>query len=239
VVGFKSKTERDVVARLYYSGEPPFDVVPGKTALVIIDMQYLDGHRDYGFGTVAKERGFDLSYRFNEIDKIIPNIQQVMRSCRAAGIEVIHVRIAGYTHDFRDAPEAMRRRRMPPRFDTKEAQILDELAPVGDEIVLSKTTTSAFTSTTIDFILHTMGIQNLFVCGIVTGGCVGLTAKDADDRGYHVIVSGDCCAANSQEAHDAALREMNDNRMRVKSTAEVLSMIEAVPQVSEKMPAEA
>jgi nicotinamidase-related amidase len=221
------RADADVVARLFYKGEPPFDVAPGKTALVIVDMQYADAHRDYGFGALAKERGLDLSYRFDQIDRIVPNIQRVMRYCRAAKIEVIHVRIAGYTNDFREAPAAMRRRGLPPRFDTKEAQILEEIAPVGDEIVLSKSTNSAFSSTTIDFILRNMGIENLFVCGVVTNGCVGLTAKDADDHGYHVIVIGDCCAANSQKTHDAAISEMNDNRMRVKSTDEVVSMIEA------------
>ncbi len=219
----------DVVARLHYAGEPRFEVAPGKTALVIIDMQYLDAHRDYGFGQEARERGMwdELSYRFDQIDAIIPNIQQVQRACRAAGIEVIHVRVAGYTRDGRDAPLSMRRPGMPPRFDSKEAQILDELAPVGDEIVLSKTTTSAFTSTTIDFILRTMGIEALLICGVITPGCVAITAKDASDRGYGVVVIGDGCAANSQASHDAALESMNQYRMRVKNTQEVLGMIEA------------
>lgn len=34
-----------------------FDIVPEKTALVIIDMQYLDAHRDYGMGADAKRQG--------------------------------------------------------------------------------------------------------------------------------------------------------------------------------------
>lgn len=228
------RADADVVARIYYSGEPPFEVAPGKTALVIVDMQYLDAHRDYGFGVAARQRGLDLAYRFDQIDKVVPNIQRVMRACRAARIEVIHVRVAGYTNDFREAPASMRRRGMPPRFDRKEAQILEELAPIGDEIVLSKSTNSAFSSTTIDFILRNLGIENLFVCGVVTNGCVELTARDADDRGYHVIVIGDGCAANSQEQHDAALKVMNDNRMRVRSADEIVSMIaSAVPQLRE------
>jgi nicotinamidase-related amidase len=224
------RKDSDIVAKLHYKGEPPFTFAPGKTAFVIVDMQYLDGHRDYGFGLDAKAKGIDLSYRFDQIDRIIPNIQRVMAACRRARIEVIHVRVAGYTDDGRDAPAGMRRAGMPPRFDTKEAAILEELAPVGDEIVLSKTTTSAFTSTSIDFILRNMGIENLLVCGIVTGGCVGLTAKDANDRGYHVIVVGDCCAANSEEAHLQALEQMNQYRMRVRDSGDVVRQVEtAVP----------
>jgi nicotinamidase-related amidase len=223
--------DADVVARLNYRGEPPFEVASGRTALVIIDMQYLDASRDYGMGLDAKQKGFDLSYRWDNIDRIVPNIQKVMNACRLAGIEVIHVRVAGHTNDGRDAPAGMRRPGMPPRFDTKEAQILEELAPLGDEIVLSKTTTSAFTSTNIDFILKNLGVDSLFVCGIITGGCVGLTAKDANDRGYHVVVIGDCCTSNDQRMHDIALEQMNQYRMRVKDTAEVLGMIETASPI--------
>jgi nicotinamidase-related amidase len=217
------------VARLNYRGEPPFEVAPGKTAFVIVDMQYLDAHRDYGMGLDAKAKGMerDLAYRFDQIDRILPNIQEVLRACRSSGVEVIHVRIAGYTNDGRDAPPGMRRPGHPPRFDAKEAQILDAIAPVGDEIVISKTTTSAFTSSNIDFVLRTMGIENLFVCGVVTNGCVSITARDADDRGFHVILVGDCCAANSEKAHLDALEQMNQYRMRVKDSAEVVAMIRA------------
>jgi nicotinamidase-related amidase len=220
------------VARLHYRGEPPFEVMPGKTAFVIVDMQYLDAHRDYGMGLDAKAKGMekDLAYRFDNIDRIVPNIQKVMAACRTAGIEVIHVRIAGYTNDGRDAPPGMRRPGHPPRFDKKEAQILDEIAPVEDEIVISKTTTSAFTSSNIDFVLKNLGVENLFVCGVVTNGCVSITAKDADDRGYHVILVGDCCTANSEKAHLDALEQMNQYRMRAKDSTEVIEMIRsAVP----------
>ncbi len=201
-------TDADVVARLHYVGEPPFEVSPGRTALVIIDMQYLDAHRDYGFGRDAVERGFDLSYRFDTIDQIVPRIASVMRACRDAGIEAIHVRIACYTNDSRDSPRAHR-----PRFDSKEAQILAELAPLDDEIVLSKTTNSAFTSTTIDFILRNLGVQNLLMCGVITEGCVGLTARDASDHGYRVVVIGDACTSNSLEAHERALQQLNQYRL--------------------------
>jgi ureidoacrylate peracid hydrolase len=214
------KKDADVVARLYYAGEPPFEIARGKTALIIIDMQYLDAHRDYGFGRDAAARGFDLSYRFDTIDLIVPRIASMMAACRRTGIEVIHVRVASLTRDSRDSPRPDR-----PRFDTREAQILEELAPGEDEMVLSKTTNSAFTSTTIDFILRTMGIDNLLLCGIITEGCVGLTARDASDRGYHVVVVGDACTSNSQDAHERALEQLNQYRMRVWETADVLAQL--------------
>ena len=212
------------LAKLQYRSEPRFEVASGRTALVIVDVQYSCAHRDHGDGLEARAKGMvqELAHRFEHIDKIIPNIQLVQRACRAAGIEVIFVRIAGLTEDGRDHPQRPR-----PHYSTKDAQILEEIAPVGDEIVISKTTSSAFTSSHIDYLLRSMRIENLFVCGVSTGSCVEMTARDASDLDYRVIVIGDCCATDGPDAHVHALEAMNQFRMRVKDTAEVIAMIEA------------
>lgn len=221
------RTNTSPFARLHHATDPPFEMAPGKTGLVIVDMQYLDAHRDYGLGVDARHKGMmrEVADYFEQVDAIVPRINTVMTACRRAGIEVIHVRVACHTLDGRDAPPAARRPDYPPRFDAKEAQILDELAPLDDEIVLSKTTVSAFTSTPLDFILRNIGINNLLICGVVTGGCVLLTARQADDLGYRVIVIGDCCASPDVEAANAALEQMNQFRMRVKNMDDVLPML--------------
>jgi ureidoacrylate peracid hydrolase len=214
----------DPLSALDHEAEPPLDIARGRTALLIVDMQYDSAHRDYGIGARAREKGklADVAYRFAETEKTIPNIQRVQRACRAAGIEVIFARLAGLTQDGRDHPRQRR-----PHYASKEAQILDEIAPVGDEIVLNKTTSSPFPSTHLDYLLRSMGIDNLLVCGVATSGCVELTVRDADDRGYHVAVIGDCCAGNSPETHRQALERMNRRRMRVRDTAEVVALIDA------------
>src|SRR5262249_47948134 len=133
----------DPLARMDDRGTPSFIAARGRTALLVVDMQYDSAHRDHGIGAEAKAKGrlSDLAYRFDQTDRIIPNIQRLQRACRSAGIEVIFARIAGLTHDGRDHPRHRR-----PHFTSKEAQILDEVAPEGDEIVLNKTTSSPFTS---------------------------------------------------------------------------------------------
>jgi nicotinamidase-related amidase len=219
----------DPAARVHYGALPPFDIAPGKTALVVVDVQYYDAHREYGLGREAARRGTaaDLAYLFDGVDGIIPNIQRVQAACRQAGIEVMHVRIASLTRDGRDAPRNRPDNVRPPYIEEKDAQILDEVAPVGDELVFSKTTGSAFTSTTIDWVLRNMGIQSLLMCGVVTSGCVTRTARDADDRGYQVMVIGDCCAASTATLHENALQAMNQRRMQVKNTDEIVALIEA------------
>lgn len=82
-----------------------FDIVPEKTALVIIDMQYLDAHRDYGMGADAKRQGLEAKYDyyFRQLEEVVlPNTQRLLAACRAAGIQVIYPRIASLVKDCRD-----------------------------------------------------------------------------------------------------------------------------------------
>jgi hypothetical protein len=54
-----------------------FAVVAKKTALMVIDMQYLDAHRDYGMGADAKKNNITDKYKyyFQQLDDVVvPNI---------------------------------------------------------------------------------------------------------------------------------------------------------------------
>jgi ureidoacrylate peracid hydrolase len=208
--------------------EFPFE--PEKAALLIIDMQYLDAHPDGWMGRLAREKGKEdlLKYRFEAIADIISNIQKLQQTCRAAGIEVIHVRIAFLTRDARDGIPALASRGACTPYDGREAEILEELRPVGDEIVINKTSSGAFNSTAIDQILRNLGIEHLLVTGVVTNGCVELTARDAADRGYWVTLVSDGCAASTPELHANAIERMTDGGLiAAKTTEEALAMIAA------------
>jgi len=208
--------------------EFPFE--PEKAALLIIDMQYLDAHPDGWMGRLAREKGKEdlLKYRFEAIADIISNIQKLQQACRAAGIEVIHVRVAFLTEDGRDGIQALRSRGTRTPYYGREAEILEQLRPVGDEIVINKTSVGAFNSTSIDQILRNLGIEHLLITGIVTNGCVELTARDAADRGYWVTLVSDGCAASTPELHANALERMTDGGLiAAKATEEGLAMIAA------------
>ena len=133
------------------------------TALLCIDVQYVDAHPDYGLGARAKALGLHdkLSYYWSRLDELaLPNMQRVLAAARKAGIEVIHVRVASQTADGRDSTLRYKALGLETPRDTKEAQILPEMAPGEDEIVVSKMTSSVFNSTNIDRLLRNMGIKN-------------------------------------------------------------------------------
>ena len=107
---------------------------------------------------------------------------------------------------------------------------LEEVAPVGDEIVIDKTSAGTFNSTSIDQLLRNMGINRLWVTGIVTEGCVEMTARDAADRGFLVTLVSDGCASSTHVAHDDALQRMGDGGLiKVRTVDELIGQLVAVP----------
>ncbi len=80
------------------------------------------------------------------------------------------------------------------------------LAPVGDEIMLPKTSSGIFNSTNVDYLLKNLGIRYLVVVGVLTDQCVDMTVRDGADRGYLVTCVSDACATITQERHDIALK---------------------------------
>jgi nicotinamidase-related amidase len=64
---------------------------------------------------------------------------------------------------------------------------------------------SAFTGSDLPAVLLAGGITTLLLTGVATNFVVEGTAREAVDRGYNVVIVGDCCASVSQEAHDSSL----------------------------------
>ncbi len=211
--------------------------IASRVALATIDVQYLDAHEDGWLGRVAKKQGQEelLRPRFEAVKAILPKIRSLQEAFRASGQEVIHIRIAYRTKDGRDAGRA----HMPaadvqpvPR-DERDDDLLPEVPAKGDELIFSKTSAGVFNSTDIDRVLRAMGIEHLVFTGIVTEGCVELSAMDAADRGYGVTIVSDATSSSTPELHDAALVRMSDGGfIAIHTTAEVLELVTALKPAS-------
>ena len=174
----------------------PFRLLPGKTALIVIDMQ-----RDFllpgGFG---ESLGNDV----DQLLKVVPPLAELIAAARAAGIMVIHTR-EGHDSDLSDCPPAKLNRGAPSKRigdGGKYGRILirgeyghdivDELAPVDGEIVIDKPGKGAFYATDLQDVLTGAGITQLLVTGVTTEVCVHTTTREANDRGYECLVVSDC-----------------------------------------------
>jgi len=204
---------------------PP--IGPKNTALLIIDMQYSDASMGAGIFAEKRRRGLTagLDYFESELEKIVPTIQRLQAACRSAGIEVIFSRIQSMSTDGRDRGGAHKDLGIfcPP--GSRDAQILDELAPLPGELVFSKTSGSSFNGTTLDYVLGNMGIRTLIMTGVMTSGCVESSVRDAKDLGYGVIVVSDACASWTEELHRSSLRAVDGVFGKTMVSEDVLGII--------------
>jgi len=91
---------------------------------------------------------------------------------------------------------------------TENAKIHFAVAPLAEEIVVTKHRVSAFAGTDLDLILRANGIETLILTGIITSGVVLSTLCHAADADYRLLVVGDCCSDGNEEAHRALLEKV-------------------------------
>jgi ureidoacrylate peracid hydrolase len=203
-------------------------VVPGQTAVLVIDVQnYTMEQGDEYAGMAPDEIERKYGFFFREMrGRAIPNMRRLLAASRAAGIEVIYTVIASLTEDGRDLSLDYKISKFHCPKSSWGARVLDEVAPVGDEIVLTKTSSSVFISTNIHYILGNLGKKQLIICWALTDQCVDSAVRDACDLGYLVTLVADACATQSEARHANSLAN-NAGYCRQVKTAALVTEIEA------------
>ncbi|GAN81362.1 isochorismatase family cysteine hydrolase [Acidocella aminolytica] len=203
-------------------------VVPAQTALLVIDVQNYTmetGGEYAGMDPAEKEATYGFFFREMR-QRAIPNMQKLLSACRGKGIETVYTVMAALTRDGRDLSLDYKITGFFCHKDDWDAQVMDEVAPVGDEIVLPKGSSSVFISTHIHYLLRNMGTTQLIIVGALTDQCVDSAVRDACDLGYLVTLPVDACATQSQARHDSALAN-NKGYCRQVTTADLLVEIAA------------
>jgi nicotinamidase-related amidase len=176
---------------------PPDWLQPGVMALLLVDLQ----HGTCGDAQPRPRPDFDRRFRA----VTLPAAMRALALARAAGLEVIHTVIADLTADGRDRSLDYKRCGMGFPPGSRASEVIEELAPLCDELLLAKSSSSPFSSTTLDYLLRNIGIRTLVVIGLLTDQCIDHTVKDAADRGYRVVCLTDACQAETPERHAQAL----------------------------------
>jgi len=149
--------------------------------------------------------------------------------CRARGFEILFARIACQTEDGRDRSLSQKK----PGFNylllpknREDSQIVPQLTPEEDDIVVLKTTDSALTGSNLRLILRNLNISNVVVAGIFTDQCISSTVRSLADESFNVLVVEDCCAASTMELHNHELEVINMIYCHVVHTEDIPTFIQ-------------
>lgn len=184
-----------------------------RTAILVVDVQNAE---------ITDEVRAQHPYFYNQVQDIaLPNIERLLEAGRKAGVEVIYTVIESLTANGRDRSLDHKLSGINVPKGSHLAKVIDRVAPMGDEIILPKTSSGVFNSTVLDYVLRNLGIENVIVVGFLTDQCIDMAVRDGADRGYYMICAKDCCASYSETRHSNALGAFG-GYCKLQSTDEVL-----------------
>jgi nicotinamidase-related amidase len=162
-------------------------------ALLLIDMQQ------------------ESRYGIDGIDDAVAAAAEAIAACRAAGIPIVYTRHVnrrdgvGLSHgevfDATTGPVYY-------RSETDAIEVIDAIAPEPHDIVIDKQRWSGFHATSLDLMLRSLGVRDLFVGGFTTDCCVLTTVYDGYALDYRISLVHNMCAATNRGSHAAAVLMM-------------------------------
>ena len=176
---------------------------PGRTALVVIDMQndFLSEQGWYATSDV------DITHMRQSIEPVC----DLVTAARAHNVPVVWTQ-----HGFRDATDGgvfMSLRDFLKdgglRRGTWGWELHETMIPQAGDWHIEKSRLSAFFATDLDVILRGLNTETLLICGVLTNQCVKATAVDANFRDYKPIVVREATGTTLPHLHGPAL-EMID-----------------------------
>lgn len=187
---------------------------PRRTAVLVVDAQEAELEPE------VLERHPEFAAALH--GRALPALRRLVESARAAGVEIIYTVIEALTRDGRDRSLDHKLSNILVPRGSPLARVIADVFPRDDEIVLPKTSSGVFNSTSLDYVLRNLGIENVIVAGFVTDQCVDMAIRDGADRGYYMVCATDACAAYTEERHMTALRAFG-GYCRLRSVEEALS----------------
>ena len=159
---------------------------------------------------VAHPDGVWGKYLFPQVEKngSVGNARRALDAARQRGMLVIYVNIAwrpgfpelpdntcGLLKEAKDNNECL--------VGSWGADVIDELKPEGNEIIVINFGSDSFEGTDLDLILRNRGVKNLYVVGQCIEHVVATTVKRAVNMGYSAAILKDCTSGFTDQNYDA------------------------------------
>lgn len=157
---------------------------------------------------------------------------RVVEAARTGAVPVLHTRVS-YGPGGVDGGLFFRKvgalRHFVAGSGSELGEIMPEVAPRPDELVLVKQYASAFFGTSLSATLAAARVDTLVICGVSTSGCVRATAVDAISHGYLPIVVRQAVGDRDPRPHEASLFDLAAKYAEVRDEAEVVEHLRSLP----------
>jgi nicotinamidase-related amidase len=170
-----------------------------RSALMLLDLQNEMVHPQgkigsHGLAKIVEERS------------VLKSAAKALAAARAAGMDVVHVRL-GFRPDYLDCLSVAARIG---GLKANKAAIVGEwgcefhsdVAPTDGELIITKQCVNPFFNTGLMTWLMQNEIKRLYLGGVATHLVVESAARFADDAGFAPVIIEDLCAAPNPALHD-------------------------------------
>src|SRR5713226_3287871 len=189
-------------------------VEPGRTALLIWDMEYAIGPNAFNY------------------KDMLPKLQDLSALARRVGARVFYSVQTGFDVVKEEAGVWVRVRMkrakatdpnqlLKEKEDPKGREIVDELKPQPQDIVFRKRRPDGFVGTDFDLMLRSKGIGTILIGGVATEGGVEGTARSGRNLGYDMVILKDCVGSRNRDLHELALKLMEQTHFDVATASEI------------------
>jgi len=162
--------------------------------------------------------------------RAVEHIKQLIGDARSCGVPVIYSRSGIKAGEERFDSFARKRKQadVTKGVPSLDVDIVTEIGPRSDEVVVEKRYPSAFFGTPLMSFLHACAADTILLVGFTTSGCVRATCVDAMSYNFCVGVVADGCADRLHIAHKASLLDMSMKYADVITLGEALTYLQQV-----------
>jgi len=180
-------------------------VIPPSAVLIAVHYQNENCHPD---GKIKVGIAADAPWRETRMN----NARRLFAGMRAAGVPIIHVRLAvrpDYADVSANTPLIRQWIELGAWCEGSwGVEFLPGLEPQNGEIVITHTRNSVFHGCSLPDALTALQARHLFFAGVSTAYAVEGSVRQATDIGYPCTVVADACATATEEQHQNALSAM-------------------------------
>ncbi len=181
----------------------PLTVIDPHTALIVVDLQ----------------KGLRGIPSLHPMAGVIDHSCQLIEAFRKHKLPVVLVNVVGTAPGRTEQP----RRHLDLSADFSE--LIPELHPQPDDILITKRTWGAFANTDLEVQLKAKGVTQVVLTGVATGTGVEATARQAYEAGFHVTLAVDAMTDVRAEAHEYSLKHVFPRLGETGSTQDILYLL--------------